>query len=126
MKYFNTGPLPFYFAMAISEKEFDKGCRRLGIEKQIFATKDACMHSFENKETGGLVCVVCIDAEKAKERSAPQIAALLAHEATHMWQAVCENMGESAPGREIEAYSIQWMTQVMLEHLEEAGAVNAN
>ena len=119
MRYFNTGPLPFFFAMATSESEFIRGCKRLGL-KEIpeFIGKDACMHSFTNNESGGLVCVVCIDSEEAKKRSHSQVAALLAHEATHVWQAICENMGEDSPGKEIEAYAIQWMTQSLIDHLE--------
>lgn len=119
MRYFNTGPLPFFFGMATSEKEFDRGCKRLGVGKIDFSEKDACTHSFQNTKTGGLTCIVCIDGKGVKKHSRSQVAALLAHEATHVWQLVCEHMVEPSPGKEIEAYSIQWMTQLMIERLEE-------
>jgi len=119
MKYFNTGPLPFFLAMATSPKEFDRGCKRLGVTPPPFAAYDAAMHEFRNTTTNGLVCVVCIDASKAKKYTQIQIHSLLTHEAVHVWQALCDSMGEEAPGREVEAYSIQWMTQCLAEHLKE-------
>jgi hypothetical protein len=121
MKYFPTGPLPFYFAMATSKRQFEKGCEKLGISPApdfLCNGAGATMHSFCNTFNNGLVCVVCIDKKSTKEYSDIQIHALLAHEAVHVWQQVKENMGEDAPGHEIEAYTIQWMMQCMAEHLE--------
>lgn len=41
------------------------------------------------------------------ECSSIDVAALLVHEAMHVWQAFCEHVGEKSPSDEFEAYSIQ-------------------
>ena len=40
---------------------------------------------------------------------------LIVHEAVHVWQAICEAMGEEQPSTEFEAYSLQAITQCLLE-----------
>lgn len=80
---------------------------------------DACVHFLKspNKKRHAVVCV----SDQAGE---PQIKtiALLVHEAVHIWQWQCEFMGEDAPGREFEAYSIQAITKLLLEEYERAVA----
>lgn len=44
-------------------------------------------------------------------RSRVEIAGLLCHEATHVWQVVRDDMGERDPSSEFEAYSMQAIFQ---------------
>ena len=48
----------------------------------------------------------------------PQLAAMLTHEAVHMWQVARERLGEDKPSQEFEAYAIQALTQRLLEEFE--------
>ena len=65
---------------------------------------DATTHLLENQDRG-LVAVVCLgDVSRC---SSVDVAALLVHEAVHVWQAFCEHIGDTSPSDEFEAYSIQ-------------------
>ena len=44
-----------------------------------------------------------------------QIAAILVHEAVHVFQYHCEYLGETAPSKEFEAYSIQHISQALMQ-----------
>lgn len=70
------------------------------VNKRVGATT----HLLENQDHG-LVTVVCVgDVSRC---SPVGVAALLVHEAVHVWQAFCEHIGEKSPSDEFEAYSIQ-------------------
>lgn len=43
-----------------------------------------------------------------------EVAGLLIHEAVHVWQEYCENIGERSPGREQEAYAVQCIAQELM------------
>lgn len=60
---------------------------------------------------GGVACIVCINV---KDATPIDIAALLVHEAVHVWQNHCEDIGEKNPGREQEAYAIQAISKELM------------
>ena len=72
---------------------------------------DATTHLLENQDHG-LVAVVCLG--DVSRRSPVDVAALLVHEAVHVWQAFCEDIGEKSPSDEFEAYSIQRISYQLL------------
>lgn len=78
----------------------------------VGSAADATTHSLSNPE-GELVCVVCL-AEYA-DKDPVEIAGLLVHEAVHVWQQYCGRIGETAPGREQEAYGIQAIAQDLMD-----------
>jgi len=69
------------------------------------------MHTYENpsKET---VCIVCLG--DVAGRQPVEIAGMLVHEAVHVWQQYCNDMGEDSPATEQEAYGIQSIAQELL------------
>jgi hypothetical protein len=73
--------------------------------------KNATVHHASNPK-GETVCIVCID--QSLDRNAIEVAGLLIHEAVHIWQQHCDDIGESDPGREQEAYAIQAISQELL------------
>lgn len=49
-----------------------------------------------------------------------QVYALLVHEAVHIWQRHCDNIGEENPSPEFEAYAVQRLSQNLMEAYDEA------
>ena len=62
----------------------------------------AQMHTIAGKRR---LYVVCLDRSLHSGRQ--DIAESIVHEATHVWQAVCEHIGETAPGIETGAYTME-------------------
>ena len=65
------------------------------------------------KADGEEVHLVCLGKDLLS-KSVPVICGYLAHEATHIWQFVCDYIGEKEPSREFEAYMIQHITTELI------------
>lgn len=68
-----------------------------------------------------ITCVVCIDFNGARRNELPEICGILIHEATHVWQQLCESIGENKPSDEFEAYTIQCISQRLISDFMERG-----
>lgn len=108
--------VPFHWALCVSEKDFHEELSILGISRDrwpdhwLHGGAHARVYTFDWKGYG--TCkIVCVEPQP--NRTADQIVGLLAHEATHLWQAVVEELGEVDPSPEFEAYSIQHFTQCL-------------
>jgi hypothetical protein len=117
MKYLNRrlveGP---YFGICFNEKDFHKELKRLGVpvaqwDEWVTNGKNATCHYYNSSKLGRIV-IVCFRAEPGLK--AAEIYGLLIHEAVHVWQEHKEWIGETNPGREIEAYSIQSISQELI------------
>jgi hypothetical protein len=73
---------------------------------------DATTHSLENT-LGEMVCIVTIRVIAGEDPVA--VAAMLVHEAVHVWQRWRASIGEHAPSKEFEAYSIQIISQRLMQ-----------
>ncbi len=111
---------PFYYTLAASEKSFRAALRHLKLPKPQWPSfisntwSDATVHWFDcGAKRTAVVCVRPRD-----ELSMPQVAALITHEAVHMWQEARERLGERSPSIEFEAYAVQALTQRLLEEYE--------
>lgn len=107
-----------FFTLCTTEDGFTKVLKHLQIPKgqrPPFVNNwhsDATAHYFENRGERTKSVVVCV--ANFEKKSPPQIAGLLAHEATHIWQQIKDDYGERNPSPEFEAYSIQSITQQLL------------
>lgn len=110
-----TGP---YLALVLSQKECDKAFAHCRLPKDDWGPwiktphADATLHWFENGAQQ-LVCVVAIRTKP--ETTGIQIASMLVHEAVHIWQQFKLRIGETSPSSEFEAYSIQTISQRLME-----------
>lgn len=112
--------LPFYLALVVSEEQYYRECQELQapIEDQgcwIPEGSDACT-TYLPKCAGaaGESFKTVIVAIRQKVQDGIVTAGLLTHEAVHVFQRYCELVGENAPSREFEAYSIQWIAQCLM------------
>jgi len=88
----------------------------------IHQGKSAMVHYFENHE-GSEVAFVCMYEWQGKARES--VYALLVHEAVHIWQRMCEIMGEREPSSEFEAYCVQAISQrLFMEFERQVGRAN--
>lgn len=60
----------------------------------------------------GVACIVCMREQEGA--TGIEIAALLVHEAVHVFQAWCDVMGEHKPSAEFQAYSIQSISERLM------------
>lgn len=101
-----------YLTLCLSKAEFTSVTRKLDVPASNWLNPhaDATMHTFYGPK--GLCCVVCLGPTDG--RNGVEIAGMLIHEAVHVWQQWCEDVGEDQPGSEQEAYAIQALSQELL------------
>lgn len=98
--------------MVLTEAEFRAVATSLkSPDVPAWCTSDASTTFFEN-ENGETCCVVSIKGWEG--RNPIEVAGLLVHEAVHVWQAYCRDIGERQPGDEQEAYAVQSIAQELL------------
>lgn len=104
-----------YLTLCLSEQEFRQALRHLRtplVPKFVKPPVDASTHFFDNPE-GKTCAIVCMHSGWRK-RKPIEVAGLLVHEAVHVWQQYCHDIGERSPGDEQEAYAIQSISQELL------------
>jgi len=73
-------------------------------------TASACVHEFIS-HTGDRVCIVCIDDD---DYTPAQLAGVMAHEATHIWQKIAKDWTESDLLGEFAAYAVENITEELV------------
>lgn len=113
MKWLNrdliVGP---YLVLCTTEADFHRVMKHCKVPRGNWGPwvsdgADARTHELINPD-GGHVAVVCI---RVTGQEPCQIAAMLVHEAVHVWQFHRDRIGERSPSMEFEAYSIQAISQ---------------
>jgi len=108
-------PCPEY-TLVFSEAEYLRLLRAKRIKNPKWAWvsegAQATTHTF-NRAGRPELCVVCVDVAQL-DNDGVVIAALLVHEAVHVWQQARDAIGEDAPGKEVEAYAIQAISQGLM------------
>lgn len=109
---------PISYTLCTTEAQYDSEVRRLKIKGPNPWLNDHAMatcHHFDKSSVGeeGACAIVCI--QTPPDKTPIEVAGLLCHEAVHLWQEYCDYIGEKHPGREMEAYVIQWLSQCLME-----------
>lgn len=109
-----AAPGPF-LCLVLSQAECDaamKACRQPTTPYLSTPRADATTHLLCNDKGEPVAIVALGDMSK---HSSIEIAGLLVHEAVHVWQEHCANIGERRCGSEQEAYGIQGIAQTLME-----------
>ena len=110
-----------YFTICTTEKQFHKVLKHLRVRRKdwpefVTPYAYATTHFLDNKQDQKKASVVCY--ANYQDKTPAQIAALLCHEAVHIWQETREDYGERSPSYEFEAYAIQSLAQSLIEEFE--------
>ena len=115
---------PLCYALCTTEFQFREQLRRMKVPRETWPeflktpSTDANVHFFYSEKNA--CAIVCIRLRS--DVSGVQIAALLVHEAVHIWQEIRDIIGEKSPSKEFEAYSIQAIAQeLMLQYQRQTG-----
>lgn len=111
VSYLDMGQWPVYVGFTTSESAFKKELKRLGAGNTEFVKDDfadASTH-FLHSDKGNHAAIIAL--KEKNDWVLDQVAALVAHEATHVAQWVFDCIGEDKAGKETEAYLIQYVTQ---------------
>lgn len=114
---------PLCYGICFTEADFHKECARLKLKPGewpafLSADANATVHHFLTTDEADECCIVCIKKVKLPVH---QIAALLAHEAVHIWQLIKRNIGEDEPSDEFEAYAVQSITHNLIQAYYDKG-----
>ena len=104
-----------HLCLCLSEKEYKVAMKHCCVEYATPWLNDgahATTHLLRNPK-GELCCIVCLGDTEG--RLPVEIAGLLIHEAVHVWQEYCADIGEKYPASEQEAYAIQAVSQELLD-----------
>lgn len=119
--------LPLYTSCKLAVIANAKGQKKLEKAYGVSLEKDPAFHpendSLGNtiviRDKGGAEChIIAVDLEGIMSAGAmmhAQLAAVVAHEASHVCDSVFEHIGEGSPGTESRAYLLQWVTEAVLE-----------
>jgi len=112
-----------YLAFVTSQEEFVEALKEIECtdyeDKFVPNGWPACTHTFDGVN-GSIACIVALDMERAAKEDPIDVAALLVHEAVHVWQANEKAAGKlGCFGYEGEAYAIQNIsTRLMAAYVE--------
>lgn len=116
---------PYYVGVCLTEKAYLKRMKKMGVKNPspwLNEGASATVHTFENHKTktgqSKLCAIVCFT--NLDERTPEEIIGLIVHESVHIWREVKWALGEKDPSSEFMAYSIQNITQSMLEAFNRA------
>lgn len=113
-----------HFGLCLTERDFQRELASLNVRERDWPSfvkheyADATAHFLEYR--GRYCVIVCI--ANWQNRDPIQVAALLVHEAVHIWQDYCEHIGEQHPSKEFEAYAIQSIAQELMEAFKRQSA----
>ena len=111
----DRGWQPIAIGFCPSSAAWDREARRLNIEDPYpeAANKGGHTALMINDQTGEAIILVTVYA--GAERDAHELIMTIVHEAVHVWQFICQHIGEREAGIEMEAYGIEGISRGLIE-----------
>lgn len=111
----DRGWQPVAVGFCPSREAWEREAKRLNIDSRYPEAANRGGHtelSVNNKTGEAIIVVTVFDGG---ERDALELFMTIVHEAVHVWQFICQHIGERAPGVEVEAYSIERIANNLIE-----------
>ena len=99
--------------LCLSEQEYLQAVKLYRVDYPhpwILHGQAAVVHTWERD--GMLACIVCLNPPE--EFDSINVACTIVHEAVHIFQRLCEQLGETSPSKEFQAYSIERITERLM------------
>ncbi|SMF65825.1 hypothetical protein SAMN02982989_3410 [Xaviernesmea oryzae] len=111
----DRGWQPVAIGFCPSEQAWHREMKRLNSSAPWPDVPNAGGHTqwLENDATGEAVIIVVVHADA--QRDALEVIMTIVHEAVHVWQFLCQHIGEKSPGIEMEAYGIENIARGLIE-----------
>lgn len=104
-----------HLLLCLSEAEYKRAVRHCSVpEPDKWLDQDrqvACVHTWD--KGGHLTCIVCL-SPGSLEQDPVDVILTLVHEAVHVFQRLCDSIGEGSPSREFEAYSVERIAETLI------------
>lgn len=111
-----------YVTLCLSDKEFQRAAKHCKVDNPgpwlDEARNMAVVHTWDNNSA--LYCVVCLHPD-APGSDPIDVACTLVHESVHIFQRLCDSIGENKPSREFEAYSIERLSASLMREFARRG-----
>lgn len=108
-----------HLLLCLSETEYVRAVRHCAVPSAEGwldeGRQAACVHTWE--KDGLLTCIVCL-CPGALDSDPVDVILTLVHEAVHVFQRLCDSIGETAPSREFEAYSIERISEALVREYQ--------
>lgn len=108
------------YGFAPSKAAYDRALREIDADPDATTypkTYGCCVQFAGSRGKHKPTCVVTIheDADDWYRDEPWLIHAMIAHEATHVWQFILDTVGEQRPGEEMTAHAVQHITAELIE-----------
>lgn len=108
--------------LCTSEEQYQDKCEELKIPRVgrggmlLTPQSNATLSTFDEAydASGKRIRVMILGIQVDRARDQLEVVGLIVHECVHMFQKICEYIGEARPSPEFQAYAIQRLTQDML------------
>lgn len=112
----HSGWQPVGIAFCPSEEAWNRASKRYKIDGGPYPSIAGFGgHTQHFRDTENHSSIILVTVGRGSERDAMEVISTLVHEAVHVWQFICEVIGEENPGIETEAYSIQHITEMLID-----------
>lgn len=109
----DRGWQPVHLGFCPNKKAWDAVMEELKIkDPPPYPIADGCTQYICNETTGDAIILVTLNRD---DKDLLSIIGLVAHEAVHVFDRICEHINEDEPSEEFKAYSIQMIIMELLE-----------
>lgn len=114
---------PYNYGICFTKEDYQATLKANGVQEIEYDEcglgdpKGSARVSFYKPMSGQRLAIVCL-GEGHEKLKLTVVYGLLVHESAHIWQAILEEQCDTEPSSEYEAYSLQSISQNLMEQYE--------